>query len=84
MEQARRRGLQGKIVSDKMDKTVVIEITRMKMHAKYKKFYKHSQKFKAHNPENKYKTGNIVVIEESRPLSKTKRWMVLGLINEIK
>ena len=66
------------IVSDKMDKTVVVEILRLKKHAKYKKYFKVTKKFKAHNPENQYHTGDKVVIGETRPMSKEKRWVVIG------
>lgn len=72
------RTLKGYVVSDKMDKTVVVEVLRMKKHAKYKKFFKASSKFKAHDPQNEYHTGDKVVIRETRPLSKEKRWIVVG------
>ena len=74
----KQRLLQGMIVSDKMDKTVVVEILRLKKHAKYKKYFKVTKKFKAHNPENQYHTGDKVVIGETRPMSKEKRWIVIG------
>jgi len=74
----KQRLLQGMIVSDKMDKTVVVEILRLKKHAKYKKYFKVTKKFKAHNPENQYHTGDKVVIGETRPMSKEKRWVVIG------
>ena len=77
----KQRLLQGMIVSDKMDKTVVVEILRLKKHAKYKKFFKVTKKFKAHNPENQYHTGDKVVIGETRPMSKEKRWVVINKIN---
>lgn len=77
----KQRLLQGVIVSDKMDKTVVVEILRLKKHAKYKKYFKVTKKFKAHNPENQYHTGDKVVIGETRPMSKEKRWVVINKIN---
>lgn len=77
----KQRLLQGMIVSDKMDKTVVVEILRLKKHAKYKKYFKVTKKFKAHNPENQYHTGDKVVIGETRPMSKEKRWVVINKIN---
>ena len=76
----KQRLLQGMIVSDKMDKTVVVEILRLKKHAKYKKYFKVTKKFKAHNPENQYHTGDKVVIGETRPMSKEKRWKIVSKI----
>ncbi|MEK9157896.1 MAG: 30S ribosomal protein S17 [Patescibacteria group bacterium] len=78
----KRRTLKGKVVSDKMDKTVVVEIVRMKMHPKYKKFYKVSKRFKAHSALNEYHTGDHVIIEEGRPMSKEKRWTVISKVNQ--
>jgi small subunit ribosomal protein S17 len=72
------RILKGTIVSDKMQKTAVVEILRLKKHPKYKKYYKVNQKFKAHNPENQYKTGDKVLMRETRPMSKDKRWEIIG------
>lgn len=74
------RTLKGYVVSDKMQKTVVVEITRMKIHPKYKKSYKVSTRFKAHSPENAFHVGDKVVIQEGRPLSKEKRWTVISKI----
>ena len=77
----KQRFLQRIIVSDKMHKTVVVEILRLKKPAKYKKYFKVTKKFKAHNPENQYHTGDKVVIGETRPMSKEKRWVVINKIN---
>ena len=74
------RQLQGIIVSDKMNKTRVISVTRLKKHSRYKKYYKETNKFKAHYEKNEYKTGEKVVIEETRPLSKEKKWKIIGKI----
>lgn len=74
------RKLTGTIVSDKMQKTVVVKIDRLKLHSKYLKFFKVSQKVKAHDEKGVYRTGDKVVIEETRPLSKDKRWKVVTLI----
>ena len=71
----------GIVVSDKMTKTVVVEVTRLKKHEKYRKYYKVTTKFKAHDEENQYHTGDKVLIQETRPLSKDKRWMVIGKDN---
>ncbi len=69
--------LQGIVVSDKMEKTVVVEVERVKEHPRYKKRYKEHKKYKAHDEKGEYKTGDKVVIEECRPLSKDKRWRVV-------
>lgn len=73
-----RRVLQGKVVSNACDKSVVIEITRRVMHPLYKKFLTRSKKFMAHDPNNSCSVGDIVRIEECRPISKRKRWQVVG------
>jgi len=73
-----RRILQGVVVSDKQDKTVVVKVERRVMHPLYKKFIKRSKKFAAHDPENAYKEGDQVRIRECRPISKRKRWEVLA------
>ena len=72
-----RRTLQGRVVSDKMDKTVVVEVERTYQHRVYHKYVTTTKKFKAHDEDNSYKVDDIVIIEESRPLSRTKRWIVL-------
>lgn len=72
------RTLKGLIVSDKMMNTVVVQILRLKKHPKYKKYFKVTKRFKAHNPENQYHTGDKVMIGETRPMSKEKRWVVIG------
>ncbi|KKT15064.1 MAG: 30S ribosomal protein S17 [Candidatus Yanofskybacteria bacterium GW2011_GWF2_43_596] len=74
--ETKNRILKGVVVSDKMDKTVVIEILRLKKHPKYKKFYKVSKRFKAHDEENKYHVGDNVLIKETKPISKDKKWIV--------
>lgn len=71
------RHLNGTVVSDKMDKTVVVQVRRLKKDAKYKKYYTVYTKFKAHDPENKHKVGDKVEIVEVQPISKDKRWLVL-------
>ena len=71
-----KRELRGKITSDKMDKTVVVLVERTKRHPLYRKNYLASTKFKAHDENNEYKTGDMVAICESKPTSKTKRWVV--------
>ena len=78
--QAKPRILKGEVVSDKMQKTAVVEILRLKKHPKYKKYYKVSKRFKAHNPEDQYHTGDKVFIQETRPMSKDKRWVIIGKV----
>jgi|Deesub1362B_J571_1020462.scaffolds.fasta_scaffold00036_138 small subunit ribosomal protein S17 len=70
----------GEVISDKMDKTVTVAVTRIVMHPRYKKYIKRTTKLKAHDEDNSCKVGDIVKIIESRPLSKTKRWVVLEKI----
>lgn len=69
--------LKGKIISDKMDKTVIVEVSTLKKHPIYEKRFKSSKRYKVHNPENTHKTGEVVVIEETRPISRDKRWKIL-------
>ena len=72
-----RRVLTGTIVSDKMDKTVTVLVERRLMHPVYKKFITRSKKYLAHDEANQFKTGDVVQIIESSPLSKRKRWQVV-------
>jgi len=71
------RRFQGKVVSDKMDKTVIVLIEKSKMHRRYLKRYKVTNRIKAHDEKNEYKTGDIVIIQECRPLSKDKTFRVI-------
>ncbi len=66
----------GVVISDKMNKTRVILVERLKMHPKYKKYIKVRKKFYAHDENNETKVGDVVLIEETRPLSKLKRWII--------
>ncbi|MCC6520753.1 30S ribosomal protein S17 [Candidatus Nomurabacteria bacterium] len=70
--------LNGVVVSDKMDKTVVVSVTRFVKHPKYQKFVKISKKYKAHDENNAHKVGDIIEIVESRPLSKDKHFTVVA------
>ncbi|RUM59333.1 MAG: 30S ribosomal protein S17 [Persephonella sp.] len=70
----------GKVVSDKMDKTVVVAVERYVPHPLYKKRVKKTTKFYAHDEENKCKVGDIVRIREHRPISKLKRWIVVEIL----
>ncbi|MCB2106585.1 MAG: 30S ribosomal protein S17 [Rhodobacteraceae bacterium] len=69
-----KRILQGVVVSDKQDKTIVVRVERRYMHPIYKKFIRRSKKYAAHDPNNACKVGDTVRIQECRPLSKTKQW----------
>ncbi len=73
-----KRVLQGVVVSDKNDKTVVVEVERRFTHPLLKKTVRRSKKYHAHDEENRCKVGDQVAIEETRPLSKNKSWIVLG------
>jgi small subunit ribosomal protein S17 len=72
-----RRILQGKVVSDVNDKTVVVRVERRVTHPMYKKIIRLSKRYQAHDPDNRFKVGDQVRIRECRPLSATKRWEVL-------
>ena len=72
-----KRILQGVVVSDKMDKTVTVQVERRFKHALYKKFIRRSKKYAAHDETNKVVVGDVVKIRESRPLSKRKKWEVV-------
>ena len=72
-----KRVMQGVVVSDRSDRTVVVRVERRVKHPIYKKFIRRSKKFHAHDPENRFKVGDIVRIQECRPLSKLKSWEAL-------
>lgn len=72
--------LKGIVVSDKMDKTGVVLVTRYKKHPKYKKYIKRSKKYKVHDEKNEYKKGDKVIIQECRPISKDKHFKVIEKI----
>lgn len=74
------RKLKGTVVSDKMAKTAVVSVTHYRRHPKYLKYYKITNRFKVHDENKEYKVGDSVVIEETRPLSKEKRWKIVGKI----
>ena len=73
-----KRRLEGQVVSDKMQKTRVIAVERTRKHSKYLKYYKVTTRFKAHDEENAYHTGDHVIIEETNPMSREKRWKIVG------
>ena len=80
-QNSKPRILKGVVASDKMQKTVVIEVSRMKKHPKYKKYFSVTRRFKAHDAEGVYKTGDKVLIKETKPLSKEKRWTVINKVD---
>lgn len=80
----KKRQLTGIVVSDKMQKTRVVEVERLKKHSRYEKYFKVTTRFKAHDADNRYKTGDKVVIEETRPMSRDKRWNIVKLIESAK
>lgn len=78
--QGQRKVRQGTVVSDRMEKTVVVSIERQLAHPLYGKQVSRRKRYQAHDEENEYQVGDVVRIEETRPLSKRKRWRVLELI----
>ena len=76
-KQTQKKELRGKVVSDKMQDTAVVAVSRYVKHPKYKKFMKKTAKFSAHNPGNKAKEGDMVTIRSCRPLSKTKHFEIV-------
>jgi len=78
----RRKMFTGTVVSDKMNKTRVVQVSWGSKHSKYQKPVKHAVKYKAHDEKNEAKTGDIVKIMETRPLSKDKRWVISEIIKQ--
>jgi small subunit ribosomal protein S17 len=78
--QGKRKSKVGRVVSDKMDKTVVVSVERLRRHPIYKRVVRLSTKFKAHDEANSAQVGDTVRIEESRPLSAQKRWRVVEVV----
>lgn len=86
VENAKRgkQTLQGIVVSDKMEKTIVVEITLRKLHPLYKKYVTSSKRIKAHDEKNDAHTGDTVTVVESRPLSRDKRWRLAEIVERAK
>ena len=80
----KKKTIQGVVVSDKMDRTVAVEMTRRFIHPTYKKFVTRKKKYLAHDETNECRIGDTVVIVESRPLSRHKRWRVSAVIERAK
>ena len=84
MESNNRKVRRGKVVSNKMDKTIVVATEKLVAHPLYNKQVKQTKKYKAHDEENKCQIGDIVKIMETRPLSKDKRWRLVEIVEEAK
>ncbi|TMK32406.1 MAG: 30S ribosomal protein S17 [Actinobacteria bacterium] len=83
-ERGRRQERRGVVVSNAMDKTIVVKVDTIKAHTKYKKVVRRSAKFHAHDPENQANVGDIVRIVETRPISKTKNWRLAEVVEAAK
>jgi small subunit ribosomal protein S17 len=81
-EPNKRKSFVGRVVSDKMDKTVVLAVTRRIAHSRYNKVVKRTTKYKAHDEKNECKVGDMVRVIETRPISKDKRWKVLEIVEK--
>src|SRR6266566_6074287 len=79
-QKSRRQQKVGRVVSNKMDKTIVVVVESLKKHRIYKRTYKQTKRFHAHDEENTCQVGDLVRIEESRPLSRTKRWRLVEIV----
>ncbi|OPX30368.1 MAG: 30S ribosomal protein S17 [Gemmatimonadaceae bacterium 4484_173] len=77
-----RRVLRGVVVSDKMDKTIVVEVSTIKSHPVYRKRFKTSKKYYAHDEQNQCGVGDVVTISETRPTSRLKRWRLLEVVEK--
>ncbi|GAB4336884.1 MAG: 30S ribosomal protein S17 [Calditrichia bacterium] len=84
MKRGIRKTRVGVVVSDKMDKTAVIAVERLIKHPVYKKFIKRTTRFKAHDEKNECQIGDVVKIMETRPLSRSKRWRVVEILEKVK
>jgi len=80
----RKRIVTGRVVSDKMDKTIVVSIERRKVHPLYKKYVKETKKVKAHDPNNEANEGDTVSVIENRPISKDKCWLLQEIVERAK
>lgn len=83
-DRGKRKTLVGTVVSNKMEKTIVVRIERRTLHPLYKKYLTRSKKIKAHDRDNQCQVGDLVKVVESRPLSKDKRWRLLEILEKVK
>jgi small subunit ribosomal protein S17 len=81
MARERRKILVGRVTSDKMDKTIVVQVERLKRHTRYGKVIRFHNKYKAHDEQNSAQIGDTVKIIESKPMSKEKRWALVEILN---
>jgi small subunit ribosomal protein S17 len=79
-ERGTRKGIVGLVVSDKMDKTITVQVVRLEKHTKYKKYLRRHTKYHVHDEKDEAKTGDTVEIQETRPLSKLKRWRLIKVL----
>jgi len=82
-ERGNAKALTGVVVSDKMDKTVVVQVERLIKHDMYKKFVRRRSRFTAHDENNECRNGDTVMIRQSRPISRTKRWRVSKIVQRV-
>lgn len=83
-ERGKRKTKVGKVVSNKMQKSIVVGVERLKKHPLYGKYYKQTSKFMAHDENNEASIGDVVLIMETRPLSKRKRWRLVNVVERAK
>ena len=83
-EQSNKRTVKGVVVSDKMDKTIVVKAERLVKHSAFHKYVRKHVKYKAHDEQNQCKAGDTVLIIEARPMSKEKRWRMLEILERAK
>jgi len=81
-QKSARKTRVGTVVSNKMDKTIVVRVERLIHHQMYRKYIRRGNNFKAHDPQNVCQAGDRVLIEESRPISKDKRWVVIKVLDK--
>lgn len=81
-ERGKKRQLVGTVVSDKMDSTIIVQVERLVKHPLYKKYIRRQNRFAAHDKDNACKNGDKVLITESKPISKTKRWRVVEIVEK--
>ena len=82
MAREQRKILVGRVTSDKMEKTIVVQVERLKRHSRYGKVMRFHKKYKAHDEQNSAKIGDLVKIIESRPVSKEKRWALVEVLEQ--
>ena len=83
-QQSNKRAVRGVVISDKMDKTIVVKAVRLVKHPVFHKYVRKHVKYKAHDEQNECKTGDTVLIIEARPMSKEKRWRILEILERAK